>query len=219
MPNYPSKATEPNTSADWRLNLWDNEEPEKYDVIDVEGETHHVVRYPYKSKWRKRKEARYQNKLDFENNKSTPATEMMKENKIDPIFKKPIAKTPEYKQKKLTIGEKRTTFSDAWYGGGKGKYRGYIHIKTITKHKKEEKKEKKKANIPKEENEKKKKVEEKKKSLSEIEDMKLRRRKEAEVRRIERYANIKCSFEQYIIDKRVPIPFGFRNNWRPIESQ
>ena len=36
----------------------------------------------HKSKWRKRKDRRYQNKLDLENNKSTPATEMMKTQNI-----------------------------------------------------------------------------------------------------------------------------------------
>ncbi len=216
MPNYPSFKTTPNSSADWRLDLWDNEETERYDVTDVEGNVRKVVREPYKSKWRKRKDARYQNQLDFVNGKQTPATEMMKENNINPVFK-PIIRTPEYKQKKITVGEKRTLFYDAWYGD-KGRRLGYIHIKTISKHKKEEKKEKKKPNLPKEEGEKKKKVEEVKISLSEIEAMKIRRQKEREVRRIQRYANIKDSFEQYLIDKRVPIPLDFRSNWKTIEQ-
>lgn len=36
-------------------------------------------RKPYKSYWRKRKDARLQNKLDFENGKNTPSTEMIRE--------------------------------------------------------------------------------------------------------------------------------------------
>ena len=35
-------------------------------------------RKPYKSYWRKRKDARKQNKLDFENGKNTPSTDMMR---------------------------------------------------------------------------------------------------------------------------------------------
>ena len=48
----------------------------------MEGNVRRVTRYPYKSKWRKRKDKRYQNKLDLENGKQTPATEMMKKNKL-----------------------------------------------------------------------------------------------------------------------------------------
>ena len=35
-------------------------------------------RKPYKSYWRKRKDARKQNKLDFENGKNTPSTDMIR---------------------------------------------------------------------------------------------------------------------------------------------
>ena len=35
-------------------------------------------RKPYKSYWRKRKDARKQNKFDFENGKNTPSTDMMR---------------------------------------------------------------------------------------------------------------------------------------------
>ena len=82
MPNYPSLATTPNTSADWRNDLWENDFTDEYDVTDVEGNVRHVVREPYKSKWRKRKDKSYQNKLDLENGKQTPATDMMKKNNI-----------------------------------------------------------------------------------------------------------------------------------------
>ncbi len=82
MPNYPSYATTPNSNADWRNDLWENDFTDEYDVTDVEGNVRHVVREPYRSKWRKRKDRRYQNKLDLENGNQTPATDMMKKNKI-----------------------------------------------------------------------------------------------------------------------------------------
>ena len=136
MPNYPSRATEPNTSSDWRNDFWDNQEPEEYDVVDIQGETRHVVRYPYKSKWRKRKDARYQNKLDLENGKQTPATEMMKKNKItgkkafyerkDNTPEKPdhedtphqylVLKNGHWIVNKYTVNERRTLYADAFYG-------------------------------------------------------------------------------------------------------
>jgi len=41
------------------------------------------TREPYKSFWRKRKDARRQNKRDFESDKTTPATDMMREYNIN----------------------------------------------------------------------------------------------------------------------------------------
>ena len=136
MPNYPSRATEPNTSSDWRNDFWDNHEPEEYDVVDIQGETRHVVRYPYKSKWRKRKDARYQNKLDLENGKQTQATEMMKTRNItgkkafyerkDNTPEKPdhedtphqylVLKNGHWVLNKYTVNECRTLYADAFYG-------------------------------------------------------------------------------------------------------
>ena len=136
MPHYPTKATDPDTYADWRNDFWEDEEPEEYDVVTIEGETQHVVRYPYKSKWRKRKDARYQNKLDLENNKSTPATEMMKTQNItgkkafherrDNTPEKPdhedtphqymILKNGHLVINKYTVNECRTLYADAFYG-------------------------------------------------------------------------------------------------------
>lgn len=72
----------------------------------------------YRSKWRKRKDRRYKNLCDLENNISTPATEMMKKRNIRgsrPHFKpKPYVK----KTVPITPGEKRNTFSDAYFGRG-----------------------------------------------------------------------------------------------------
>ena len=136
MPHYPTKATDPDTYADWRNDFWEDEEPEEYDVVTIEGETQHVVRYPYKSKWRKRKDARYQNKLDLENNTSTPATEMMKTQNItgkkafherrDNTPEKPdhedtphqymILKNGHWVINKYTVNECRTLYADAFYG-------------------------------------------------------------------------------------------------------
>lgn len=136
MPNYPSLATTPNSSADWRNDLWENDLTETYDVTDVEGNVRHVVREPYKSKWRKRKDKKYQNKLDLENGKQTPATEMMKKNKITgkKAFHKRKEKKlskPEHKDtdhqylvkknghwvvNKYTVNECRTIYADAFYG-------------------------------------------------------------------------------------------------------
>lgn len=136
MPNYPSLKTTPNSSADWRFDLWENDLTEEYDVVNVEGEKRHVVREPYKSKWRKRKDARYQNKMDLENNKSTPATEMMKKNKITgkkAVYNNSIVETPKPVHKdtahqylvlkngnwvmnKYSSNECRTTYADAFYG-------------------------------------------------------------------------------------------------------
>tara|TARA_B110000008_G_scaffold45138_1_gene43119 strand:+ start:4965 stop:5495 length:531 start_codon:yes stop_codon:yes gene_type:complete len=98
MPNYPSLATTPNTCADWRNDFWENDLTDTYDVTDVDGNVRHVVREPYKSKWRKRKDRRYQNKLNLENGKETPATEMMKKYKI--TGKKTLHKRKEEKPKK-----------------------------------------------------------------------------------------------------------------------
>ena len=136
MPNYPSLKTTPNSSADWRFDLWENDLTEEYKVTDINGETHDVVRYPYKSKWRRRKDARYQNKLDLENNKSTPATEMMKTQNItgkkafherkDNTPEKPdhedtphqymILKNGHWVINKYTVNECRTLYADAFYG-------------------------------------------------------------------------------------------------------
>ena len=33
MPHYPTKATDPDTYADWRNDFWEDEEPEEYDVV------------------------------------------------------------------------------------------------------------------------------------------------------------------------------------------
>ena len=46
--------------------------------------TYHVRKWgdEYESPWRKRKEARRQNRLDYEDGKDTPAVRMMKKNKI-----------------------------------------------------------------------------------------------------------------------------------------
>lgn len=136
MPHYPTKATDPDTYADWRNDFWEDEEPEEYDVTTIEGETRHVVRYPYKSKWRKRKDRRYQNKLDLENNKSTPATEMMKTQNItgkkafyerkDNTPEKPdhedtphqylVLKNGHWVVNKYSSNECRTLYADAFYG-------------------------------------------------------------------------------------------------------
>ena len=136
MPNYPSYATTPNSGADWRNDLWENDLTETYDVTDVEGNVRRVTRYPYKSKWRKRKDKRYQNKLDLENGKQTPATEMMKKNKITgkKAFHERRDKTPEKPEhedtphqylvlknghwvlNKYTPNECRTLYVDAYYG-------------------------------------------------------------------------------------------------------
>lgn len=136
MPNYPSRATEPNTSSDWRNDFWENQDPEEYDVVDINGDTRHVVRYPYKSKWRKRKDARFENKFDLENGKQTPATEMMKKNKItgkkasyerrDKTPEKPkhedtphqylVLKNGRWVMNKYTANECRTLYADAYYG-------------------------------------------------------------------------------------------------------
>ncbi len=48
-------------------------------------------RKPYKSYWRKRKDARRQNKLDFQANKNTPSTDMMRKFNIK-------VNKPEYKK-------------------------------------------------------------------------------------------------------------------------
>jgi hypothetical protein len=82
MPNYPSFKTIPSSSADWRLDLWNNDYTEEYDVVGIDGKKRHVVREPYKSKWRRRKEARNANKDDLENGKETPATTMMMKRNI-----------------------------------------------------------------------------------------------------------------------------------------
>lgn len=144
MPHYPTKATDPDTYADWRNDLWEDEEPEEYDVTTIEGETRHVVRYPYKSKWRKRKDARYQNKLDLENNISTPSTEMMKTQNItgkkavherkDNTPEKPdhedtphqymILKNGHWVINKYTVNECRTLYADAFYGPEKKEKEG-----------------------------------------------------------------------------------------------
>ena len=136
MPHYPTRATDPDTYANWRNDFWENDEPEEYDVVTVEGETRHVVRYPYKSKWRKRKDARYQNKLDLENGVSTPSTEMMKTQKItgkkgfyerrDNTLEKPdhedtphqymVLKNGKWVMNKYTPYECRNLYADAYYG-------------------------------------------------------------------------------------------------------
>ena len=72
----------------------------------------------YKSKWRKRKERRYKNLCDFENNITTPATEFMRKQNINVVRvfveKKPYVK----KIKPITVGEKKhiDCFRDAYYG-------------------------------------------------------------------------------------------------------
>ena len=141
MPHYPSLKTDPNTSADWRNNYWESDLTEEYDVTDVNGDTRHVVREPYKSNWRKRKDARFQNKMNLENNVSTPATDMMKTCNI--TGKKAVHKRyettperPEHKDtphqylvlknghwvmNKYSANECRTTYADAFYGPEKKK--------------------------------------------------------------------------------------------------
>ena len=136
MPNYPSLKTTPNSSANWRNDIWENDLTEEYNVTDVEGNVRHVVREPYKSKWRKRKDRRYQNKLDLENNKSTPATEMMKTQNItgkkavherkDNTPEKPdhedtphqymVLKNGHWVLNKYSPNECRTLYADAFYG-------------------------------------------------------------------------------------------------------
>lgn len=207
MPHYSSKKTTP-SSGDWRSERFLNDEPEDYKVTLANGDVITKTDYPYKSKWRKRKDRRHKNARHFRKGKNTPATEMMRKNNIDPTPKSPIRKPAEYKQRPITVGEKRTIFSDAWYGNKK--HQGYVSMKTISTHKKEEKKD--------EEKEKKKQVEEVKLSLSEIESMKTQREKEREDKRAERYGNLKVSFEQYLIDINFPIPYDFRDNWKTIDQ-
>jgi hypothetical protein len=136
MPNYPSFKTTPNSSANWRLDLWENDLTEEYNVVNVEGETRHVVREPYKSKWRKRKDRRYQNKLDLKNGKQTPATEMMQaknitgkkavHERIENTPPKPehkdtkhqyyVLKNGHWVMNKYSSNECRTTYADVFYG-------------------------------------------------------------------------------------------------------
>jgi hypothetical protein len=144
MPNYPSLSTTPNSSADWRNDLWENDFTDEYDVTDVEGNVRHVVREPYMSKWRKRKDKKHQNKLDLENGKQTPATKMMRARNI--TGKKAVHKRKEEKPKKpehkdtthqyyvlknghwlinkYTVNECRTTYAGAFYGPEKTNEKG-----------------------------------------------------------------------------------------------
>lgn len=72
----------------------------------------------YRSKWRRRKDRRYKNLCDFENNVTTPATTMMRNRNITgskpPFKRKPYVK----KIVPITPGEKRNIFSDAYFGRG-----------------------------------------------------------------------------------------------------
>ena len=70
----------------------------------------------YRSKWRKRKDRRYKNLEDFENNITTPATTMMRKRNIK--GSKPRFKPKPYVKKivPITQGEKRNIFSDAYFG-------------------------------------------------------------------------------------------------------
>jgi len=70
----------------------------------------------YRSKWRKRKDRRYKNLCDLENNVTTPATTMMRKRNIR--GSKPRFEPKPYVKKKVPItpGEKRNIFSDAYFG-------------------------------------------------------------------------------------------------------
>ena len=83
MPHYPTKKTALSNS-DWRSDRFRNNDPEDYKVTLANGDVITKTDYPYKSKWRKRKDRRRKNARYLRKGKTTPATEMMRERNIDP---------------------------------------------------------------------------------------------------------------------------------------
>lgn len=81
MPNFPSKKTD-TSPHHWIPEGYLNLEPIPYTFTDANGNIHERLDCIYKSKWRKRKERRMQNRYALENGEDTPATRMMKKRGI-----------------------------------------------------------------------------------------------------------------------------------------
>ena len=71
------------SNSDWRNEKYVYEdEEEMYDVILHDGDRITKTYYPYKSKWRKRKDARRKNAEEFLNGRQTEGAEFIRDNNI-----------------------------------------------------------------------------------------------------------------------------------------
>ena len=120
MPHYSSSKTTLSNS-DWRSDRFLNDEPEDYKVTLANGDVISKTYYPYKSKWRKRKDRRRENAMNLRKGKTTPATEMMIKRNINPAKKAgkihaPAEQKVVPQKRGISIYERRTLYAEAYFG-------------------------------------------------------------------------------------------------------